>query len=166
MRRNKIVKTVLGLVAIIAMAGTAFGYSGSVARAEDAQPTAAQPFALTPAPSNAPFSAFDPKHKFLGNGLSSITASKGKVTVNATTTANQVVDSIGITFYVQKWNGSSWDNVGSGSTSGDNSISYYSTTFSKTVDAGYYYRARTIHWIIHNGVYEDGEVITSSVLGI
>jgi len=150
--------------------GSVFGLSRETAYAEEGNAlppnAAASPVAFTAAPPPELFSVFDPSHLYLDNGTSSISATSGTVKVTATTSANRVVDSIGVTFYVQKWNGSAWENVGSGSTLGDNSRQYYSNTFSKSVTAGYYYRGRTIHWVIHNGVYEEGEVITTSILGV
>ncbi len=167
MRQSKIKKAAQGLLATILVACIAFGPSGEAVRAAEAQsPAASGVIALTSAPPIEPFSVFDSTHLYLDNGVSVITPTTGKVTVSATTTALTTVDSIGIIFYVEKWNGSSWGTVGSGSTMGGNSQAYYHNTLSKTVDAGYYYRARTIHWVIHNGKYEQGEVITSSVLGI
>jgi len=142
----------------------AFGPSGEAARAAEV-PTASTPMALTSAPPAELFSVFNPNHLYLDNGVSTISVSTGKVTVAASTTANKTVASIGIVFYVQKWNGSSWENVGAGSTTGTNSASSYHNSFSKSVTAGYYYRGRTVHWVIENGVYEEGEVYTGSVLG-
>ena len=168
MRQSKLTKAAQGLLATILVAGIAFGSSEDAVRAAEAQASAApsEAVALTSAPPIELFSVFNPNHLHLENGVNSITATTGKVTVSATTVANKTVDSIGIIFYVQKWNGSSWENVGAGSTVGTNHDSVYHNTFGKTVEAGYYYRARTIHWVIHNGKYEEGEVITGSILGI
>ena len=30
--------------------------------------------------------------------------------------------------------------------------------------SGYYSRARTVHWVSHNGVYEQGERVTNTIL--
>jgi len=168
MRQSKVKKAAQGLLATIMVAGIAFGPSGEAVRAAEAQSPAAPSgvIALTSAPPIELFSVFDPSHLYLGSGNSSITPSSGKVTVSATTFAYTSVDSIGIIFYVEKWDGSSWNTVGSGSTMGTNNASSYHNLFVKSVDAGYYYRAKTIHWVIHGGKYEQGEVITSSVLGI
>lgn len=170
MRKRMLKRTALGWMAAILVASTAFGPTSEVANAEEVQPTAvsapSEPIARTAAPAVELFSVFNPSHLYLDNGSHAITATTGKVTVNAVTSALVVVDSIGITFYVEKWSGSAWEIVGSGSTVGTNNATYYSTTFSKSVTAGYYYRARTKHWVIKNGTYEEGEVISGSVLGI
>ncbi|MFB9280211.1 hypothetical protein ACFQMJ_31210 [Cohnella cellulosilytica] len=168
MRKNKMMKAMQGLLATALVAVIAFGSSGNAVRAAEVQASEATSgaVALTAAPPIELFSVFNPNHLYLENGVSTITPTKGKVTVSATTVATRTVDSIGLIFYVQKWTGSSWDTVGAGSTVGTNNDSVYHNTFEKTVEAGYYYRARTIHWVIHNGVYEEGETITSSVLGV
>ncbi|MFC4597519.1 hypothetical protein [Cohnella hongkongensis] len=168
MRQGKVVKAAQGLLAAILVAGIAFVPHGETARAAESQPFAAPTGAVarTAAPPVEPFGIFNPNHQYLDNGISSITPSAGKVTVSATTVANTTVDSVGVIFYVQKWNGNSWENVGAGATMGSNSTSFYHNTLTRSVEAGYYYRARTIHWVIHNGVQEQGEVITGSILGI
>ncbi|MFC5701720.1 DUF6147 family protein [Cohnella faecalis] len=147
----------LGLLSLllIPFGTTAYAASGTSVRAL----TGAPPSELV-----APMSIFNPSHLYLDSGGSSITASTGKVTVAASTTALIAVDSIGITFYVQKWNGSSWETVGSGTTTGGNNASSYTNSLARTVTSGYYYRSRTIHWVIENGVYEEGELFSSSVL--
>ncbi|MBO9599411.1 MAG: hypothetical protein J7559_16510 [Cohnella sp.] len=111
-----------------------------------------------------PFSIFNPNHLYLDSGSCSITAKTGSVVSAANTSANQSVDSIGVTIYVQKWNGTSWENFGAGNTLGGNDTAYYSNAVSKTVTPGYYYRTRSIHWVIENGVYEQGENVSGSVL--
>ncbi len=111
-----------------------------------------------------PFSIFDPNHLYLDSGSCSITAKTGSVVAAANTSANQNVDSIGVTIYVQKWDGSSWGNFGSGSTLGGNNTGFYSNAVSIAVTPGYYYRTRAIHWVIENGVYEQGENVSGSVL--
>ncbi|MCD9020881.1 DUF6147 family protein [Cohnella silvisoli] len=169
MSKSLLGKWALGLIAVLFAIGGVGGYSNGAANAAGtASETAsvAQPMALTSAPPAESFSVFNPNHLYLDSGTSSISASSGSVTVSGSTTANQVVDSIGVTFYVQKWNGTSWETVGSGSTVGGNQLSVYSNSFGKSVTAGYYYRGRTIHWVIENGVYEEGERFTNSVLGI
>ncbi len=163
-------KTTIGLVAILWLMSSAFGNTGGVATASEGQ-IAVSSFeigALTsapPAPATS-FSVFDPNHVYLYNGSSSITAVSGSASISGSTTAVSAVDSIGVTFYLQKWNGSAWETVGSGSTTGSNQASVYNNTVSKPTTAGYYYRARTIHWVIENGVYEEGERLTGSVLAI
>lgn len=120
--------------------------------------------AQSPSASVSPLSIFNPNHLYLDSGSSLISATTGSVTITADTSSNIKVDSIGLTVYVQKWNGSSWETVGAGNTMGGNNAAYYSNSVSKSVTSGYYYRARTIHWVIHKGVYEEGERFTSSVL--
>lgn len=140
------------------LVGGTFVYSPRGASAEGA-------FAATLPPADAaPFSVFNPNHLYLDNGTASISASAGSVTVSANTTAVVNADSIGVTIYVQKWTGTAWETVGSGNTMGGNNSTSYSVNFPKSVTSGYYYRARTIHWVIENGTYEEGERISSTVL--
>lgn len=160
-----------GLLAFIFVFSGGFGFLNGVADASSNSVIAASGASqapLTSAPPTAPaapLSAFNPNHLYLDNGTSSISASSGSVTISASTSATQIVDSIGITFYVQKWNGSTWEAVGSGTTTSGNQLITYSNSVIKSVTKGYYYRARTIHWVIKNGVYEEGERFSNTVLG-
>jgi len=154
--------------ATLLAAGAAFGLTGA-ASAQETMPVLAQealPIALTAAPPAETFSIFNPSHLYLNNGSSTISASKGTVSASGWTSATVTADSIGVIYYFQKYNGSSWENVGSASTTGGNNLTTYSSSASKAVTAGYYYRVRTIHWVIENGVYEEGEYFSNSVLGL
>jgi hypothetical protein len=168
MSKGLLREMLFGLLAVMFVVWGGFGNLGGVAHASGNSETTASVVPQGPrtsAPPAEPLSVFNPNHLYLDNGTSSISVSSGSVTVSATTSANQVVDSIGITFYVQKWNGSAWEVVGSGSTTGGNQLITYSNTVTKSVTSGYYYRARTIHWVIENGVYEEGERFSNTVLG-
>jgi hypothetical protein len=160
-------KMSFSLLAVMFVIWGCFGYS-EIANASGNSLIAASAAAQGPftmAPPAEPQSVFNPNHLYLDNGTNSISASTGSITVSALTTATQIVDSIGITFYVQKWNGSAWEVVGSGTTMSGNLLIAYSNAITKSVTAGYYYRARTIHWVIENGVYEEGERFSNIVLG-
>jgi hypothetical protein len=151
---------VLALAFVLLLSANAEG--GHAAAASDNQTAGA----LTPPPPNefSVESVFDPSQKYLLDGDVGITAETGKVSVFGQTTATQNVDSIGVTYYVQKWNGSSWEDYGSGFTTGTNNTSIYTGTFLKSTTPGYYFRARTIHWVTENGVYEQGELYSGYVL--
>jgi hypothetical protein len=109
---------------------------------------------------------FDPSFKYLDQGNSSI-LDNGNQTANisVTTVAKQLVASIGANVYLDRWNGSVWVQVNSVpaqlSSSNTNYLDGY-CVFSIT--SGYYYRARTQHWVINNGVYEQGDRTTASIL--
>jgi hypothetical protein len=108
---------------------------------------------------------FDANHKYLLDGTNMISKyDSSTVRLEGTTYAKQVVESIGITFYLQKWNGSSWEDVGSGSTYSASNNDIFDKTIYRSAESGYYYRARTIHWVSHNGVYEQGERISDYIL--
>jgi hypothetical protein len=153
-----------GIMAVLLAAGGGFGFTGGAANAADGA-LGISSTALTSAPPAEPQSVFNPNHLYLDNGTNSISATTGSVTVSGSTSATQVVDTIGVTFYVQKWNGSSWETFGTGTTTSGTQLAYYTNQVVKTVTAGYYYRARTIHWITKNGVYEEGERFSNTVLG-
>lgn len=108
---------------------------------------------------------FNSNHKYLLDGTNLISRyDTGIVRLEGTTYAKQIVDSIGVTFYLQKWNGSSWEDVGTGTTYNTSNQDIYDKTIYRNAEVGYYYRARTIHWISHNGVYEQGEVVGDYIL--
>ncbi len=111
------------------------------------------------------YGLFNSNHLYLQDGTNQISQpAAGQVKLLATTYAKQVVDYVGITFYLQKWDGSSWADVGSGTgLSGTNRDSYSNNVF-RSVTAGYYYRVRTTHWITESATYEQGERISGSLL--
>jgi hypothetical protein len=91
--------------------------------------------------------------------------SSGTVRATAETRAYQFVDIIGATVYIQQWTGSSWITVGSGTPMYFFDEDYFlgAQTFSG-LSAGYYYRLRTVHWVDHNGVYEQDVVFSDYLL--
>jgi len=157
MKRNRLTSLAVALIVPALLIGSIASPSPRSAFAE--------PISVELPPGEVmPFSIFDPNHLYLDSGTCSITAKTGSVVASAHTSANREVDSIGVTIYVQKWNGSSWENDGAGHTFGGNDTGFYSNAVSKTVTPGYYYRTRAIHWVIENGVYEQGENVSGSVL--
>ncbi|MFC5648737.1 hypothetical protein ACFPYJ_06265 [Paenibacillus solisilvae] len=107
---------------------------------------------------------FDPAFKYLDQGDSN-TLDKGNETaeIDVSTIAKQTVASIGVNIYLEKWTGSEWVQIGSTSVSASKKIimSGYAIF---GITTGYYYRARTVHWVSHNGVYEQGERYTNTIL--
>lgn len=157
MKRNRLKSLAVALIVPALLIGGVAGLSPRNALAESVG-------VQLPPGDVMPFSIFNPNHLYLDSGSCMITAKTGSVVASANTSANREVDSIGITIYVQKWNGTSWENFGAGNTLGGNDTAYYSNAVSKTVTPGYYYRTRAIHWVIENGVYEEGENVSGSVL--
>jgi hypothetical protein len=101
---------------------------------------------------------FNPNHLYLQDGVNKIAqGSSGQAKITATTYASQTVNSIGITFYLQKWNGYSWEYVDSGVDYSASNRDSYTNNVTYSVEKGYYYRARTIHWVVNGGQYEQGE---------
>ncbi|MFC5530600.1 hypothetical protein [Cohnella yongneupensis] len=156
MKRRWMYRMTVGLIVPAFLIGGVVGVTPRDARAESVSVAVPEDV--------APNSIFNPAHLYLDSGTCGIAAQSGSVILSASTSANTVVDSIGITVYVQKWNGSAWETYGSGSTLGGNNLAYYSNSVLKSVTPGYYYRTRSIHWVIENGVYEEGEKFSASVL--
>ncbi|QOT12837.1 hypothetical protein JNUCC32_12780 [Paenibacillus sp. JNUCC32] len=103
-------------------------------------------------------------NKYLINYYSTISKASGtQVSINGFTGAGQAVDSIGINYVLQRWTGSAWVDAGSAYENGTNKLSLNGTK-NFNVQAGYYYRGKTIHWINENGTYEEGTYYTNSIL--
>lgn len=101
---------------------------------------------------------------YLLNYSSSISkVSSTQVSVNGFTGAKLTVDSIGINYVLQRWTGSEWVDVGSSYDNGTNKISL-SGTKNFNIQAGYYYRCKTVHWINKSGMYEEGIYYTNTIL--
>lgn len=103
-------------------------------------------------------------NKYLVNYYSTISkVSSTQVSINGFTGAGQAVDTIGINYVLQRWTGSAWVDTGSAYENGTNKLSLSGTKYFN-VQAGYYYRGKTIHWTNENGTYEEGTYYTNSVL--
>ncbi|MFE5321486.1 hypothetical protein ACFQ88_22510 [Paenibacillus sp. NPDC056579] len=123
--------------------------------------------ALTPPPPKEMQiqSFFDPSNKYLDQGKAFIKDNLNQsVTVSVITEAKSDVTSIGGTVYLQKWTGSEWIDVGSGTTIQDSNTWYFSGEVVKSVEKGYYFRARVMHWISNNGTYEQGQTTSDYIL--
>lgn len=108
---------------------------------------------------------FNPDHKYLLDGSNLLTIyNSDYVRLEGTTYAKQYVDTIGVTFYLQKWNGSSWDYEGAGTTYSGSNKDVFDKTVLRNAEPGYYYRLETKHWISHDGVYEYGERVGDYIL--
>lgn len=109
---------------------------------------------------------FDPNHRYLEDGNSTITdMGNGRVELWGRTTAKSTVHTIGVRFYLQRWTGTSWVNVDNRIVSyTDNNFRSVEATELKSVETGYYYRVKSVHWIHEGTVAEEGEKISSSML--
>jgi hypothetical protein len=109
---------------------------------------------------------FNPNQLYLQDGFNKIAqGTSGQAKLMGTTYANQKVNSIGVTLYLQKWTGSNWVNVGfPGDYSSSSRDSYTNEITYSNIETGYYYRARTIHWIVQDGTYEQGERVSDYLL--
>ncbi|MDH6672336.1 hypothetical protein M2277_002998 [Paenibacillus sp. LBL] len=103
-------------------------------------------------------------NKYLINYYSTISkVNSTQVSLNGFTGAGQAVDTIGINFVLQRWTGSAWIDTGSAYENGSNKTSL-SGIKNFSVQTGYYYRGKTIHWINENGTYEEATYYTNSIL--
>jgi hypothetical protein len=107
---------------------------------------------------------FDPNDLYLLDGSVSIAKNAGKAKISATTYATQVVTSIGFTIYLEKWTGTEWVVDGTGITLSGTNKDAYDNFVTKNIETGYYYRAHCVHWVSHDGVYEQGDRYTNSIL--
>ncbi|XID92788.1 hypothetical protein ACF3MZ_30795 [Paenibacillaceae bacterium WGS1546] len=162
MKKNSKQKWIGALTVLVALGLSIDALSGT-ARAADSAAQASL-HALTSAPPPTLFGIFNPNHQYLQNGTSVATVSEGSISATGSTTAKVRVDSVGITFYLQRWTGTDWVTVGSGQTTSGSNTNVHSSNFSRSTVAGYYYRIKTVHWVNHDGVYEDGEKYTGSLL--
>lgn len=110
---------------------------------------------------------FDPDFDYLDQGSATIKDNKNRtVTINVITEAKSNVNTIGGTVYLQKWTGSAWVNVGTGTTISGSNRSRFVGEVQKSVESGYYYRARVVHYVNHGSVHEQGESTTGSIVPI
>lgn len=108
---------------------------------------------------------FDPNHKYLLDGSNLISKyDSNTINLGGTTFATQIVETIGVNIHLQKWNGSSWENVGLGSNYSASNQDRFEKTILRSAESGYYYRVRTIHWVSENGIYEQGERVSDYIL--
>lgn len=112
-----------------------------------------------------PFSIFDPTFKSLDSGAAVITNKKdGNIVISADTNAKSKVSTVGVSFVLQRWDGSVWIDVYSSGASTKSNASYLIASNTRKVPTGYYYRVKSKHWTIKDGVKEQGERVTNSYL--
>ena len=113
-----------------------------------------------------PFSTFDPSFRYLDDGTASLSNNgSGKITVTGNTFATQNVDTVGVKMILQKWTGTAWIDL----TANPGNHVRYDTDFvsaseTYTVDKGYYYRVKSVHWAKEGNVTEQGEKTSGSYL--
>ncbi|MFK7692036.1 hypothetical protein [Paenibacillus sp. HJGM_3] len=132
--------------------------------AESASPGNTAPLTSPPPVEVQPFSVWDPNHVYLDTGWSVASDNGNHVfKVDVTTVASTTVSQIGAKLYIEKWTGSTWALVGSVINLQTTNRDDYVGSHSQVVLGGYYYRARTIHWIQQGAVYEEGQIVGGSV---
>ncbi|WP_216829631.1 hypothetical protein [Alkalihalobacterium elongatum] len=83
----------------------------------------------------------------ISNAYSSISRSNNTVRVSGNTYANRTVDELRLTLEIQRWDGSKWITIGSKGPFIDYNWYFTSASQSYIVTKGYYYRARTNHYV-------------------
>lgn len=113
-----------------------------------------------------PFTLFDPDYSYLERGGSYISElSDERINIWGDTYGTVHMDEIGVELTLQRWNGSSWVDVISGSPSVDTDSAYaYQSHILVSVAKGYYYRTKSSHWIIYGDTYEAGTRYSGSIL--
>lgn len=113
-----------------------------------------------------PLTLFDPSFTYLERGAGYISElSNGKINIWGDTAATVYVDKIGVALTLQRWTGSEWVDVISGTAATDSNSAYtYQSHILTSVSRGYYYRTKSSHWIIHGTVYESGIRYSGSIL--
>lgn len=110
-------------------------------------------------------STFDPNHKYLSDGVTVLSnGGKGTASVTGKTTSAQEVDTIGVKWKLEQWTGSSWVEVASTPDYTASNKTLVAATSSSNVSTGYYYRVTSTHWVIKNGVREQGTRTSDSYL--
>ena len=85
----------------------------------------------------------------------------GKINITGFTKAYQNVDYIMVRLYLQRWNGSSWVDLGSWPYERSNA-SKAEGVMGLEVLKGYYYRVRADHRLTHNGTTESAKSYSAS----
>jgi len=99
----------------------------------------------------------------LPKGISNIkNMGNGTVEISGNTTTSVSVNTISVTIYLQKWNGSQWVDITGVSNSATNTNSVF-TTKNIAVSPGVYYRARGVH-TANNGTTTETQYSTSTYI--
>lgn len=127
-----------------------------------------EPGALTAPPPGLiqPLTLFDPNFSYLERGAGYISElSNGRLNIWGDTAATVYVDEIGVGLTLQRWTGSAWIDVISGTPAIDSDSAYtYQSHILTSVAKGYYYRTKSLHWITYGDVSESGTRYSGSIL--
>ncbi|WP_195574395.1 hypothetical protein [Paenibacillus sp. 1001270B_150601_E10] len=113
----------------------------------------------------APLGFFDPSNQYLEQGETKIIDNGDQtVTIEMSTTSYSQVASIGATVTLQMWTGGVWADVGTSTTKSKSNDWYFKDKVTKVVSRGYYFRVKSTHWINTGSVYEQGVMVSNSIL--
>lgn len=113
-----------------------------------------------------PLTVFDPNYTYLEKGGSSISdLGSQKVNIWGETFGTVHVDEIGVQLTLERWTGSAWVEIYSGSSTTDTASAYvYQSYIISPVQKGYYYRAKSQHWVKKGNTNESGTRYSASIL--
>lgn len=105
-------------------------------------------------PSSQEANQIDPDALLLiSNGDVSLGTKMGGLWVEGFTETYTSVDEVGVTAYLQHWNGNRWVDIDWETRSSQNFFMVISS-FITDVPTGQYYRAKAVHWAVDDGFYE------------
>lgn len=111
------------------------------------------------------FTIFDSNFKFLDDGSGNISyLGKQKVSIWGQTLGTRKLDTIGVQLTLQRWTGTEWIDVYTGSNNTLSNSSYVYTSIVVAVSEGYYYRVKSKHWIDYDNTNENGIRYSSYIL--
>src|SRR5262249_9440521 len=139
--------------------------------------------ALTAAPPDSDFVAkFVPDQSSAGTGVFSTAGNQylmtyasyssinnsapGTMTISGTTNATTVVDTVGVSTYLQRYDGTNWNTVLTGP-----SLMLYNSPVASAkggtnIWKGYYYRTMSYHWVLEGTIFESGYSYSPAALAM
>ncbi|MCJ8012442.1 hypothetical protein MUG84_11930 [Paenibacillus sp. KQZ6P-2] len=164
---RKLLSMTVAVSALSMMLATGAGAESFAADNTSASSAVKEPGALTPPPPQE-FNTLgiSGNYQYLLSGNTYISAiGNGKLQLSGDTTAKTSVSTIRATVYLQKFNGTSWEDVsGSSSSFMDSASDYVSGNAVFTGVKGYYYRSKCLHYISTSSISEQAYSYSASVL--
>lgn len=98
-----------------------------------------------PSENNLPAVGIESLQLLAFEDCSIVNIGNNRVAIDGSTTAQFVVDSVGVKLYLQQWNGSNWIDINSSGVFVDYISDYVEGYIQFTIQPGYYYRAKGLH---------------------
>lgn len=104
-------------------------------------------------------------HDYLSSSSFSVTTNSNQtLAVKVKTQAKMTVSEVGANIQLQEWSGSAWINLIPTHSYLSKNATYSEGEISRTTRSGYYYRAKIVHTVKHNGATETETEYTYSIL--